>query len=272
MDRNQDECEALEKIFRNLSKHTYRKLAESWGSLGDKEISKHPAFQTISLLSVLDGTGLKETAHTRIFSWIFHPAQKHGFDQAPIRAMLNHLFEAGQFPFPPHYIFSDIEVEAERVLSDRSGKRIDIWITGLARKSIKGVPIKWLIVVEAKVDALESLDQLGSYETEAKKWATKSEKAGNKYIDPIFVYLTREGKAAKRGSQNWRPITFEQISGLIWNSIKDREDAPGFHLTRYYISGVLADVCEWPIPLPRSIVPSHLNRYSLLSFFGKIST
>lgn len=272
MNRNQDECEALEKIFHNLSKHTFRQLANIWGTLGDKEISQHPAFQTISLLSVLDGTGLKETAHTRILSWIFHPDQTHGFGQAPIRSLLNHLFDTGQFPFSPHYIFSDIEVEAEHVLSDRSGKRIDFWITGLARKSIKGVPIKWLVVVEAKVDAFESLDQLGSYEREANKWATKSKKAGDKYIDPIFLYLTREGKAAKRGKQNWMPITFEQLSGIIWDSIKDQEDAHGFHLARYYISGVLAEVCEWPIPLPRSIVPSHQNTYSLLSFFGKIST
>ncbi len=273
MNRNQDECEALERIFRDLSKHTNRQLAEIWESLGDKEISQHPAFQTdvriaectIALLSVSDGERKEKTAYTQILAWIF----QHGYEQAPIRSFLNHLYDAGQFPFPPHYKFSEIEAEAGHVLSDRSGKQIDVWITGLARKNIKDVPIKWLIVVEVKVDTLESLSQLGCYEKEATKWATASEKAGDKYIDPIFVCLTRAGKAAKWGKQNWWPITFEQICGLIWDSIKDREDAPSFCLAGYFITAVLAKVCEWPIPLPRSIVPSHLNRYSLLSFFGK---
>lgn len=261
---SQDEYASLAEIFFDLRKNTANRLDKILGSLSKDEISLHPAFQPISLLKVLDGSGLRETAHTRILAWLFNSEEDHGFECTPIRLLLGLLFDQGKFPFAPNYILSNIEIEAERALSDGSGRRIDIWITGCARKTEIDVPVNWIVVVEAKVEAEESLDQLVFYEKEAKKWADKVKSSQSKHCNPIYIFLTREGKLAKRYKENWLPITFEHISRIIWESIKNKAEKPGFHLARLYIAGVLSDVCDWPLPL--SVEKS--NKYKLLEFFG----
>lgn len=268
---NQEKYTWLDEVFRKLREKTISQLNTKLQSLSESEKSLHPAFQSISLLRVLDGSGLRETAHTRILAWLFNSDEGHGFEQKPLRLLLQYLFAIKKFPLQTDYTLSSINIKAEHVVSSGSGEKIDIWISGIAKNSENDVPINWLVVVEAKVQAEESPTQLRSYEKEAKKWADNISKNGGAHHDPIFIFLTREGKHAKRGKENWLPISFEQVSGIVWEAIKDSPNDPGFHLARHYITGVLSDVCEWPLPLPLNLSDEQTNPYSLLGFFEKIS-
>lgn len=269
------------KRYETKRAYQYRKLADVFDELrirtrdkvqvmlSDKEVLASPAFQTISLIRLLDGTGLRETAHTRILAWIFNPAESHGFGEAPLRGLLQHYSQLGKFPFADDYILSNINVSAERPLSCKPGKRIDIWISGRAKMNESDTWRDWLIVIEAKVRAPDSPQQLSTYKQEATNWVS----GRSEPIAPILVFLTSEGKSAKYDSDGWIQTTYEPLVAVIWNAIKGSSDKAGFHLISHYITGVLFDVCNWPqLPCSQADQLLKINPYSLYKFFGKMAS
>lgn len=269
----------LSNILMELREAAVDRLKRAVGRLSALEIQHHPIFQSISLLEVLNGSGLRETAHTRIISWLLDPKKPHGFGSKILFSLLEYLAIEGRLPFAAELITDEAicvtKVAAEHPLSDKSGRRIDIWLEGEVKESPDGIAKKWLVIIEAKVDSAESNKQLQYYEREARKWE------GSDCCRPVFVFLTRKGNHAATGKkEEWLPMGFESVARVIWWAIKDKQSKAGFHLAQYYISGVLADVCEWPIPFPNvlsehelfasGITNREINPFSLLGLFEKI--
>jgi hypothetical protein len=211
---------------------------------GNDELN--PALLGVSLLRVLHGTGLREVAHTRLLTWLMNPDEDHGFSIFLLQTFLSHIADG---KWASDKTLKVTCIQAERKLSNNN-KRIDIWIEGTVRPSDDITEHKWLVIIEAKVDSSESDGQLDAYKSEADMWFNKNTK-----IKPLLVFLTRgndkEQANSDEAGEAWTSLSFKKLSELLWNSAKQngKLDAPGIHMLRYYIAGILADVYGWNLPI-----------------------
>lgn len=218
----------------------------------------NPAFLGISLLRILHGTGLRETAHTRLLAYFLNPIEIHGFERLLLRALISHITDE---PWGKDCSLKLDSIQAERILSE-NGRRTDIWIEGTVQPSDFKTEQKWLVIVEAKTDSSESNEQLADYEIEADNWFKKDENR----LEPLFVFLTIDGGEGQTSAKNdWLPLSFRDISELLWTAARNNEDAPGVHILRHYISGILSDMYGWHLPI-QAKTDDTANIYSMLGF------
>lgn len=242
------------KIFDQMRERCKIKLPVLISDLHAADPS-NPAFCGVSLLRVLGGTGLQETAHTRTLAWIFDPNKndehKLGeeiFVDSLIPWIQSHPSKS-KVNFPPGD-YSVRNVRAERHTgTDRKG-RIDLWIDGTAK--VDGVDRVWLVIIEAKVEAELSNHQLGYYEDAAKAWKKLHKKNA---LNPCFIYL-KDGRKAD-GNAKWIPLDFDTLVELIWEAVptpcKTEPFSDGLYLVRLYLAGVLSDVVGWELPIRASV-------------------
>jgi hypothetical protein len=218
----------------------------------------NPAFLGVSLFKILHGTGLRETAHTRMLTWLLNPQENHGFSYDILRAFLSTVTDEN---WVLDKSLTIIKVHAERRLS-QSGRRTDIWLEGKVSPQDVKNELKWLVIVEAKVESFESEFQLSDYSKEAKKWFENSPTYS---IQPLLVFLTKdEIEIESNGDSDWKQITFDQLADTIWRAAKLGANASGIHLVRHYLSGVLSDMYGWSLPITKS--NDQYDIYSTLSF------
>lgn len=239
----------LEYVSNELTKLRTRSLERSPALVGElySKDKDNPAFLPTSLLRILDGTGLREVAHTRILAWAFDPERaedEHGLPRDLFLSVLDRLSADADLDWPAGE-YEIGKVEAERYTS--CGRRIDIWVEGHVTTAA-GEKNQWLVVIEAKI-AAQLTDQLQYYETEARAW----QRAGRKRLNPSFVFL-KDGSPVDDvvSSEDWLPLSFKTLFELLWARIREHPEAPGYHLARHYLSGVLADVQGWTLPLKAS--------------------
>ncbi len=210
------------------------------------------------MLRVLDGTGLHETAHTRILAWIFDPKKKseHQLPEDLFSGVLDFVTRETKWPEGNYLVTS---VKAERSTSD--GKRTDIWVEGTVTPQRRTK--KWLIVIEAKVNA-QLTDQLHSYEKEADDW----QKKGNDRLQPCFVYLN-DGYSVddETLSKVWVGLSFIKLFEIIWRKVNTHSSAAGFHFVRYYLSGILSEIEGWSLPLEAD---DHVD-YEMIEFCNNLN-
>jgi hypothetical protein len=211
----------------------------------------NPAFLSVSLLGLLHGTGLRETAHTRLLAWIFDP-NSAGNGKRPRHGLTKHLFVAvikwaqrqNKLPWASGGRYSVKRVDVEKCTTE--GKKTDIWIEGEVKYS-DGSVREWLAVIEAKVKHQVTGDQLKHYQTEAMAWQKRGAK---KRLRPWLVFL-KDGSPAgdwDPGKQ-WTPLSFVQLFEILWPKIRRSRDADGYQMTRYYLAGILSDIEGWTLPL-----------------------
>jgi hypothetical protein len=184
--------------------------------------------------------GRLETANTRALAWLFDPKSAHGFGDTILRAFLQSIPSDFQSqPFSVEYVIP------EHWFSN-GGKnengRIDVYATGHFGKGPQA-SVPWVLVVEAKIDASEQPAQLERYE----RWVET--RHPNAYFLPVF--LTPEGKPPETAAGDWMCVSFRSLACSLRRAYsKLDEESPGFHFLRYFVAGILMDVCGWRLPLP----------------------
>jgi hypothetical protein len=206
-----------------------------------------PLLCPISLFRTMD-YGRLETAHTRVLAWLLDPTREHGFGTTLLDTLLRSL--------PGYNCSSPLRVRrvaSERPIAGVGAKgRLDV----VAEGDWEGVQGSgWVLVIEAKVDAWEGEDQLQKYD----KWLG-TYAAGR---EVFRVFLTPDGRES---DGNWEPLSFlrlVQIFRVAYSSLVER---PGFHFLRFYLAGVLQDVCRWS----RNIEEDTADPYAVASYLKSV--
>jgi hypothetical protein len=189
----------------------------------------------VSLFRTMD-YGRLETAHTRALAWLLNPQGEHRFGSALLAGLLQRLTRLPT-QIVQAKVFSEYVIDAK----DEETGRIDILAEGQWINA-DGALASWLLLVEAKIDAIEAQGQLARYDDWAADYAP--------HVKPLRLFLTREeGREAKTGRAPWTPMSFAELVQVFRTSYTELRAAPGFHFLRYYLAGVLQDVCGWPLPI-----------------------
>ena len=194
-------------------------------SLLEKLPEDDPLRSPVSLFGTMD-YGRLETAHTRALAWLLGKGKReHGFDFQLLEALLRHLLNGRQIRLSRA---SEIMVESEH---SAGGGRIDIFAKGFWEED--GHEASWRLVIEAKIDAKESEEQLLLYDA----WLEKHPVANT-----LRVLLTPHEKR-RTNSTDWQTLTFVELASVL-RRVPGLQDRPGYHFLRYYLTGVLRDVCK----------------------------
>ena len=125
---------------------------------------------------------------------------------------------------------SECGVECE--LEEESSGRLDVLAEG--RWAREGRESAWRMVIEAKIDAAEGDEQLARYD------AWLAERGG----DVVRVFLTPDGRApATGGDVKWQRMSFLELAEVFGAALPELQGTHGYHFLRYYLAGVLRDVC-----------------------------
>jgi hypothetical protein len=116
----------------------------------------------------------------------------------------------------------------------------------------------WVLAIEAKIDAEEGEAQLCKYE----RWlgAYVAQRKGS---DILRVFLTPDGRPPESGDEGWEPLSFLELVRVfrkVYGELDPRE--PGLHFLRFYLAGVLQDVCGWP----RKVTADVADPYAVVSY------
>jgi hypothetical protein len=93
-----------------------------------------------------------------------------------------------------------------------------------------------MLAIEAKVDAWEGEDQLPRYE----KWL-RSRAGGCKLF---LIFLTPDGRPSEIGAEEWESLSFLNLVRIFRGVYDELRETSGFHFLRFYLAGVLQDVCN----------------------------
>jgi hypothetical protein len=185
--------------------------------------------------------GRLETAHTRTLAWLLDPRKEHGFGSRLLEVLLANLFKPCRSPV----------CQTERVESnypiDLPGADKQNFIDVLAEgqwveKDDQRVP--WMLVIEAKIDNDEGENQLTRYDD----WIDVH--GQGRQIRRVF--LTPDARIAETGRSDWTQMSFLDLVNIFRSTYNGLQSAPGYHFLRYYLAGVLRDICGWPIPVTAS--------------------
>ncbi len=189
-----------------------------------------PFLCPISLFRTMD-YGRLETAHTRALAWLLNPQGEHGFGNKLLHALLQRLSgDFGSAGFLVSKVDSKVMIGSSNALG-----RLDVLVEGTWHdEKRKG----WMLAIEAKVDAQEGDGQLEKYD----RWID-SHAAGREILR---VFLTIDGRAPDSGGEEWELLSFLELVRIFRSAYNELVNEPGFHYLRFYLAGVLQDVCGWP--------------------------
>jgi hypothetical protein len=181
-----------------------------------------PLFCSCSLLRPL-GQSRRELSVTQVLGWLFDPNAEHGFGGLLLRAFLSLLAEDSDEAQKIHESDDhDLSVYTEFTLNETNRADILIVCPGHA------------VVVEAKVDASEGQGQTERYHSDF----------GNSFPACTFVYLTHQGTQAI--STAFRSLRYLELVRAMIRVLPAGYAADGFHYARYFLAGLLNDLCEIP--------------------------
>lgn len=199
-----------------------------------------PDTPLLDCVSLFKGIGLcrQETVHTNALAWLVDPRQPHGFGSSLFLALIG----AAQ---------SDVDVDREaisRLASGFSVKRVvpefvlsascrlDLFAEGTYRNGER-----WVLFLEAKVDARERDQQLGDYETLMRRYASKENAAS------LRVFLTPDGRfgSSSKAGSDWTRLSFTDLARGFLKAYPELAAKPGGGFLKLYLAGLLEDVCNF---------------------------
>lgn len=211
-----------------------------------------PLVSPVSLFGTMD-YGRLETAQTRALAWLLDD-REHGFGHRLLEALLQYLIEDNEMRLARvDWVESEYIIEADAISGD--GGRIDALAKG--QWIAAGNEAPWLLVIEAKIDAQEGDSQLSRYDA----WLARHH--GLAAI--VRVFLTPNGRAPETSLVEWRCLSFAELAG-VFRRISGLQEAPGYHLLRYYLTGLLRDVCDLPVPITTDCV----NPYAAVEYLQSV--
>lgn len=213
-----------------------------------------PLLCPVSLLGTIQ-QGRLETAHTKALAWLLDPRQGHGFGDALLKALLirltSHSVPAG---------FSVEWVESEYpALAAEEGEDGYLDVIGKGSWAVGGKPTTWVLVIEAKIDHTESEGQLAKYDS----WLA----AHYREVTVIRVFLTVDGRRAETGDTKWQPLSFLELVNVFRPVLPQFAQTAGLPYLRYYLAGVLRDVCQCPL----HVTADCTDPYTLLKYLQAAS-
>jgi hypothetical protein len=219
-----------------------------------------PLLCPISLFRTMDA-GRLEVAHTRTLAWLLDPNGEHGFGQTLLVALLRRL--SGD---DSSGTLRDVRVWSEFPIVWSGGKgRLDVLAEGSWEDRQRP---GWALVIEAKVDAGLGEDQLYNYSEWLRAHAVHREK--------YRVFLTADGRAPENpngrepdiGAEDdeWEPLSFLELVRVLRSTYDGLRQAPGFHFLRFYLAGVLQDVCH----LPRNVGEHAADPYAVVAYLKTV--
>jgi hypothetical protein len=96
------------------------------------------------------------------------------------------------------------------------------------------------MVIEAKIGASEGEDQLSQFEDRLEEHFSSAQ--------VTRVFLTPEGRKPVSNTAVWKVMSYSELAGVLRRVAGIREK-PGYHFLRYYLTGVLRDVCGLQVPI-----------------------
>jgi hypothetical protein len=198
------------------------------------------------------GYGRLETGYTRTLGWLLDPKGEHGFGTTLLAALFGRPFGYG--PCSGTLRIEGVESE---LLIDGSGAqgRLDVLAKGTwEHRKRRG----WVLVIEAKVDAWEGEEQLQKYDT----WL-RSNAAGR---DVYRIFLTPDRRPAETGAEEWTVLSYLQLVRIFRAVYGRLRHKHGFHFLRFYLAGVLQDICGWP----REVTPKVTDPYAVVSYLKTV--
>jgi len=242
---SEDNLLFLAKRFDKWRKLTEDLVRQRVRSLAHDDPLKCP----ISLFRTMDA-GRLEVAHTRILAWLLNPDAEHGFGTTLLAALLTRI--SGM---DCSHGLRVMQVKTEYPTDSGVKGRLDVLAEGAWEDpSRKG----WVLVIEAKIDAGEGEDQLQKYET----WL-RSKAVGRKIIR---IFLTADRRPPETGAVEWEVLSFLDLVRIFRAAYGTLLHAPGFHFLRFYLAGILHDVCHFP----RNIEKETADPYALASYLDSV--
>ena len=218
--------------------HTLKELRDrrrrELSSLLAKVPADDPIHCPVSLFGTM-GYGRLETAHTRTLAWLLNPAGEHGFKGRLLEAFLKYVLreQASHFCIT-HVDRVQSECGIESAADELTAGRLDILATG--RCKLDGSDESWRLVIEAKIDADEGEEQLTRYYSFVY--------AVGEVSQDMRVLLTPDRRKPQTGDEHdWQSISFSELAEIFGNALPDLRETPGYHFLRFYLAGVLRDVC-----------------------------
>lgn len=211
-----------------------------------------PLFCPVSLFGSMR-MGRLELAHTAALAWLLDPRKEHGFGTLLLDKVLTLAANHDR-------TVSTARVEAEVWTDSREG-RMDIVVDG-HYASPHEAGNSFLLVIEAKIAARESSEQLGRYEAHLRSSSRD---------EILRVFLSPDGRQAGSARKNasWTPVSFRKLAQTVWEPFGDSRSSddlirkPGYHYLRMYLAGVLQDILSWPSP---AAIISRGNPFEVMSY------
>jgi len=238
------------------------KCLDQWRSVTQEFVRTHigkladddPLRCRISLFRTMD-YGRLETAHTRTLAWLLDPRmnEEHGFGHTLLAALLSRFADRDHFD----------RLQVDRVVGEypldasAGGGRLDVLAEGVWE--CQGERVPWVLVIEAKVDGREGEGQLDKYDD----WL-RSHAAGR---ETYRVFLTPDGRAPNAGVEEWESLSYLELVRIFRVVYDGLRDTRGFHFLRFYLAGVLQDVCR----LPRHVGEDAADPYAIASYLKAAS-
>lgn len=197
---------------------TARQKARGLVDRHQAEFPDSPLFSQCSLLRPLD-QGRRELSVTQVLGWLLDSKAEHGMGSVLLRAFLSSL---GDEP-------------AARAIQASSEQEISVYtefaLDGANRADIVIASGRHAVIVEAKVDAQEGVAQTERYARDFAK------------LFPVSAcyYLTAQGTQA--ASPGFNSLRYLELARTMIRALPQVRSAQGFHYARYFIAGVLSDIC-----------------------------
>ncbi len=234
-DRLDDLSEALVRALDKV-----RDRASNLLDIHLKTVQDSPLLSKVSLFRSI-GMVRQETVHTSTLAWLLDPRQPHGFGsklcQAFVRAV--HLEEEDDQAREIQQRIIDDQSEVTSVLAEyrlAQGCRIDVLIEGYDRDRQR-----WVVVVEAKIDADEQQGQLRKYD-QALDRLVRAELAGAKVLRVFLSEDGRAGVSSARGSL-WGRMSYKNIAKEFLAVYPELRSCEGHPFLRIYLAGLFEEVC-----------------------------
>jgi hypothetical protein len=184
------------------------------------EFPDSPLFCRCSLLRPL-GQSRREVSVTQVLGWLLDPNADHGLGGLLLRAFLSVLTD---------------ESVAARGICNATDRSISVYtefaINNANRADILIASPGNAVVIEAKIDANEGQAQTDRYRRDF----------GKSFPVCTYVYLTPSGTQAM--SAGFTPIRYLELARALLRALPAGREAAGFHYARYFLAGVLEDLCE----------------------------
>ena len=162
-----------------------------------------------------------EPKHTIFLAWLFDSNERHGFKDTIIVSFLRRVinkrinFSMITKPdFPKDILAKDFNkffVYHELSSNDR---RFDIILSSPKLETV--------IVIENKIDADESKNSDGVYQTETYRKMIKNKYAN--YKNFFYIFLTPDGRQAKDSEEYWCRATYSDIIEAVDDALRQRKN------------------------------------------------